>query len=149
MLSNALQVLLHCLKFISMFISLIIRRDSRIPLDLANSTSANSIREEKQRVKANLHHLRAIKFATNVVVRATLLGTILALSILFFYINDPSRRKRLTSQDLNLISILLKQHLRLEVLHWLLLNHRTLLLERSSLMLTISLSFHKMMKQMT
>jgi hypothetical protein len=66
MLSSALRVMLHC-RFISMFISQIIRRDSRkisrIPLDLANSTSANSIREEKERVKASLHHLRAIKFA--------------------------------------------------------------------------------------
>jgi hypothetical protein len=136
-----------------MFISLIIRRDSRkisrIPLDLANSISANSIREENETVKASLQHLWAIKFATNVVVRATLLGTILALIILFFYINNPSRRKSLTSQDLRLISILLKQHLRLEVLHWLLLNHTTLLLERTSLLLATSLSFHKMMKQMT
>jgi hypothetical protein len=69
------------------------RKFSRIPMDLANSTSANSIIEEKERVKANLHHLRAIKFVTNVVVRAILLGVVLAISILFFYINSPSRRK--------------------------------------------------------
>ncbi|PWZ05673.1 hypothetical protein Zm00014a_038525 [Zea mays] len=79
-----------------MSISLIIKRDSRkisrIPLDLANS-----IRKGKGRAKESLHHLRAIKFATNVVVRATLLGTALVLSILFFYINNPSRRKSLTS----------------------------------------------------
>jgi hypothetical protein len=56
------------------------------------------------------------KVCTNVVVRATLLGTAPALSILFFYINNPSRRKSQTSQYLGLISILLKQHLRLEVL---------------------------------
>jgi hypothetical protein len=47
-----------------MFISPIIRRNSReitrIQLDLANSTNANSIREERERVKAKLHHLRAI-----------------------------------------------------------------------------------------
>ena len=75
-----------------MFIRLIIIRDSRkisiIPLDLANSTNANSIKEEKERVKVSLRHLRAIKFATNMVVRATLLGTALAPSILFFYINN-------------------------------------------------------------
>jgi hypothetical protein len=64
-----------------------------------------------------LHHLRAIKFATNVVVRATLLGTALALRILFFYINNPTRRKSLTSLVFRLISILLKHQLRLDVLH--------------------------------
>jgi hypothetical protein len=125
------------------------KKKSRIPLDLANSISTNSIRKEKERTKASLHHLRAIKFVTNVVVRATLLGTTLALIILFFYINNPSRRKSLTSLILRLISILLKQQLRLEVLRWLLLNRRTLLLKRTSLLLTTTLSFYKMMKQMT
>jgi hypothetical protein len=79
MLNSALHGLLHCLRCISMFISLIIKRDSRkisrIPLDLANSISANSIRKKKERAKASLHHLKAIKFATNVVVRATFFGT--------------------------------------------------------------------------
>jgi hypothetical protein len=37
-----------------------------------------------------------------VVARATLLGTAIALIILFFYINNPLRRKSLTSQDLKL-----------------------------------------------
>jgi hypothetical protein len=123
MLNSALCVLLHCLKSTSIFISLIIRRDLRkfsiIPMDLANF-----IREKKEKVKASLHHLRVTKFATNVVVRAILLGTVLALSILFFYINNPSRKKSLISQYLRLISILLKQHLRLEVLCWLLLKRR-------------------------
>jgi hypothetical protein len=93
MLSSALQGLLHCLRCISMFINLRVKRDSRkisrIPLDLANSISANSIRKEKERAKASLYHLREIKFATNVVLRAIFLGTALALSTLFFYINNP------------------------------------------------------------
>jgi hypothetical protein len=48
-------------------------------MDLANSISANSIRKGKERAKASLHHLTAIKFATNMVLRATLQGTALVL----------------------------------------------------------------------
>jgi hypothetical protein len=93
MLSSALQDLTHCLRCISISIRLRIRRDSRkilrIPLDLANSISANSTRKGKKRAKASLYHLRAIKFAINVVLRAILLETALVLSTLFFCINNP------------------------------------------------------------
>jgi hypothetical protein len=70
------------------------KKKSKIPLELANSTSVNYIREKKERVKARPHHLRAIKFATNVVVRATLLGTALPLSTLFFYIKKSLKKER-------------------------------------------------------
>jgi hypothetical protein len=93
MLSSALLGLPHCLRCISMCIRLRIRKDSRkklrILLDLANSISANSTRKGKERAKASLYHLRAIEFALDVVLRAILLGNALAISTMFFCINNP------------------------------------------------------------
>jgi hypothetical protein len=93
MLSSALSGLPHCLRYISVCIGLGIRKDSRkilrILLDLANSIRTNSIRKGKEKAKASLHHLRAIKLALDVVLRAILLGIALALSTLFFCINNP------------------------------------------------------------
>jgi hypothetical protein len=97
MLSSALLGLPHCLRYILMCIRLRIRKDSRkilrILLDLANSIRTNSTRKgkekEKEKEKASLYHLRAIELALDVVLRAILLGIALALSTLFFCINNP------------------------------------------------------------
>jgi hypothetical protein len=93
MLSSALLGLPLCLRYISMCIKLRIRKDSRkisrILLDLANSIRTNSTRKVKVKEKASLYHLRAMELALDVVLRAILLGIALALSTLFFCINNP------------------------------------------------------------
>jgi hypothetical protein len=76
-----------------MFIILRITRDSRKkfknPPGPRKYISANSTRKGKDSAKESLYHLMAIEFAINVVLRAILLGTALALSTLFFCINNP------------------------------------------------------------
>jgi hypothetical protein len=97
----------------------------------------------KERVKARLHHLRAIKVCHKCDSEGHFAWDCNCPKHIVILYQNPSRKKSSTSQDLKLISVLLKQHRRLDVLHWLLLNHKTLLLERTSLLSLTSLSFHK------